>query len=192
MTTADFSREVDTMVTGALNPGEQVLWMGHCLSRLGRQRKATSAAAMPEAFLAFAIAVMAAITALVITRVPVVAMVTLVVTLALAFKKTNQLFKGWGTDDAMYCRQQTAYVLTNQRAMVLRNCQTGYPVQSLLWAHADEVRAERVWPDGRGTVQFLRWDRVEQRWEYSLRFFMVGHARSVAEWAIAARDAARG
>jgi hypothetical protein len=62
----------------------------------------------------------------------------------------------------------------------------------LLWAYADEVRAERVWPDGRGTVQFLRWDAAEQRWVYALRFFMVGRAGAVAEQAIAARDAARG
>jgi len=37
----DFARQVDKMVTSALNPHEHVIWTGHCLSRLGKQQKAS-------------------------------------------------------------------------------------------------------------------------------------------------------
>jgi hypothetical protein len=191
MTVTDSAREADWVVPGVLNPGEEVLWKGHCLSRMGQQRKAAPAAAGLEAVLALALAVIAMLAVLVITRIVVLGMAAFLVTVLLAVWKTNGLLEGWGADDAMYCRQQTVYVLTNQRAVVLRNCRTAHPVQSLLWTYVDEVQAERVELDGRGTVQFLRWDPMEQRWVYSLRFFKVANAQAVAERAIAARDAAR-
>lgn len=37
----DFARQVDKMVTSALNPHEHVIWTGHCLSLLGKQQKAS-------------------------------------------------------------------------------------------------------------------------------------------------------
>jgi len=189
---SDFAREVDEHIYPALNPGEQVLWKGHCLSRLGKQRKATPAAALPEVVLAIVLAAVAMFATAVITKIGILSIGAAIATFVLAIRLTDRYFEHWGTDDAVYCRKQTVYVLTNQRAIVLRHCRTANPVQSLLWAYADEVRAESVGLDGRGSVQFLSWHPVERRWVHSLQFFMVGDARYAAQRAIEARDAARG
>lgn len=96
-----------------------------------------------------------------------------------------------GPDTSLYCRKQSVYVLTDQRAFILRNCNTEGPVRSLPLRFVDVVRAEEIRPDGRGSVQFLSWDRAARRWTYPMRFSKVKDADGVAERAIAARDAAR-
>lgn len=188
----DFSREVDATVAGALNPGEQVLWTGHCLSRLGKQNKAAPATKKAWLFVIpfTGIGLISLIGQL--RSGPNLGMIVSAIFIGLGMSMAYGLVSAFWADSSMYCRKQTVYAITNQRAFVLRNCRMESPVQSLLWTYADEVRAERVGPDGRGSVQFLRWDRVEQRWVCALRFFMVGNARSVAERAIAARNAAQG
>jgi hypothetical protein len=187
----DFAREVDDFVPGALNPGEEVIWTGHCLSLRGKQDKASPGPGASAGSCLILLIVQFVIFLAVLIRtgtgLGLLAIFPIVIVMNWVQRKVLH-----SPDEAIYCRKQTVYVLTDQRAMVLRNCQTAYPAQSLLWAYADEVRAERVGLDGRGTVQFLNWDVVEQRWVYSLRFFMVANALAVAERAIAAREAARG
>lgn len=192
----DFYREVDSKLSNTLNPGEKIIWTGHCLSRLGQQRKAVRTVQW------------AWIIAVVLIGIGLITLFSMLVEgdlgkfgfrllgpgliLAIGLALVNSLESEHVRDSTMYCRRQTVYVLTDQRAIVLRNCRTACPVQSLLWAYADEVRAESVGLDGRGSVQFLSWHPVERRWVHSLQFFMVGDARFAAQRAIEARDAARG
>ena len=84
-------------------------------------------------------------------------------------------------DSKLYCRKQTAYVLTNQRAFVLRQCRVDVPMRSVAWRFVDEVRAEWVELDGRGTVMFRHWDPVARQWETPVQFLKVGNAHRVAE-----------
>lgn len=84
------------------------------------------------------------------------------------------------SDDEMYCRKQTVYVLTNKRAFVLKHCRTKIPMRSITWRFVDEVRAEEVGSDGRGTVRFWRWDSDLDRWTVALQFYRVGNASQVA------------
>ncbi len=185
------NREDAVSVMGILNPGERVLWEGTCRSRMGRQKKAypilgsRNYLILGFAVLFIGVSVNAA------TNSGLAGLLASGLVLAVAALT-------WGTiqnrvrDSDMYCRTQTRYLITNQRAVVLRNCRTRRPLQSLSWRYVDEVRIEQMRTDGRGTVQFLGWDAVAMRQTRPLRFFMVGSAARVAEQAIAARDAARG
>ncbi len=189
---SDFAREADSMVPGALNPGEQVLWTGHCLSRIGQQRKANRVQLWALLFVVpltavGAMMVYASLTDNLDGRV-VAGSIFMLIGATLLYSLITERTR----DGEMYCRKQTVYVLTDQRAFVLKHCLTEVPMRSLPWSLADEVREEGVRPDRRGTVQFLTWDPVEQRWVYSLRFFMVANAEAVADKAMAARNAARG
>lgn len=185
----EFAREVDRGVPGALNPGEEVLWTGHCLSRLGQQRKARPLSKW-----------------LLLLFVPLSGLGILLVIEGLEERKFGAVFGGGvllivgGTamytlireyfrDGKMYCRKQTVYVLTDQRAFVLKHCRTTAPMRSIVWRYVDLVRAEAVRTDGRGTVKFWRWDPVAQQWETVLQFHQVGNAAHVAEWGQSARAA---
>lgn len=188
----DYAREVDDVVPGALNPGEEVLWTGHCLSLRGKQGKAGAAIGMPAATLAAMLAMIAGLSLCVVAKSPVFAILLGLATFVLTSAVAGRVLGEGVKDSVMYCRKQTVYVLTDQRAMVLRNCRTTYPVQSAPWAYVEAVRTTGVKPDGRGTVEFLSWNPAERRWVGSLRFIIGGNAVQVSERAIAARDAARG
>jgi hypothetical protein len=187
----DFGREVDSKVTGALNPGERVIWIGHCLSRVGKQQKAGPALGARASVLALTLAAIVGLPICVLTKSPVFAIILGFAAFAVTAYVASSIFAAGVKDHAMYCRKQTAYVLTDRRAIVLRNCRTAYPVQSLLWAYVDEVRAESVGADGRGTVKFLHWDPMARRWDTPLQFYKVGAAFRVAEWAQAAMAQAK-
>jgi hypothetical protein len=186
-----FDRREDAVaVIDILNPGERVLWEGMCASRVGRQKKAyPTVGSWNYVVLGFAALFIGVnVGAATDSRlVGVLAGGVVVVVAGLL----------WGTlgkhvrDSDMYCRSQTRYLITNRRAVVLRNCRTKRPLQSLSWRYVDDVRADRERFDGRGTVQFFGRDAVAGRETRPLRFFMVRNAVRVAEEARAARDAAR-
>lgn len=188
----DFSREVDSTVVGALNPGEELVWTGHCLSRLGQQGKAGPGVATPSFVLGVAVAVIFALPVAVFTREPVLVFWVAMPVFLVTVMKSGTFFHEWGTDSALYCRKQTVYVLTDQRAFILRHCRTDAPMRSVPWRYIDHVQAELVEPGGRGTVKFRHWDVAAQRWDTLLQFSKVGNATWVAEWAQATAARARG
>lgn len=102
------------------------------------------------------------------------------------------LVSGIRTDNSIYCRKQTVYAITNQRAFVLRHCRTEVPMRSVAWRFVDEVLAEWVELDGRGTVKFRHWDPAMRHWETLLEFSRVGNAYRVAERGQAAMTQANG
>jgi hypothetical protein len=186
----DFPRESDSLVVGALNPEEYVIWTGHCLSRRGKQEKAGRG---PEGsvgsclFLLIAeFVIFVAVLGLTGSGVGLLAIFPLAIVTSWAQRTVLH-----SPDDAMYCRKQTVYVLTNQRVFILRNCQTAHPVQSLPLRFVDNARVERRQADGRGTVQFLRWDAGAHRWTYPMRFAMVQHSGAVVNLARAAIEKAK-
>jgi hypothetical protein len=63
-------------------------------------------------------------------------------------------------------------------------------MRSISWRYVDEVRAEGVGTDGRGTVKFRHWDPVTQRWNLVLQFYRVGNAERIAECGQAAMEKA--
>ena len=187
----NFAREVDATIAGTLNPGERVIWRGHCQSRLGRQQKAARAT----------IGTVLIVTPFVLIGVLLIVVglegpdgriipgaILSVVGMSALYSMVSERFH----DGKMYCRKQTAYVLTDQRAFVLKHCRTDAPMRSVEWRFVDDVRAESVGPDGRGTVRFLHWDPMARRWDTPLQFYMVGAAYRVAEWAQAAHAQATG
>jgi len=188
----DFYREVDSAVAGALNPGEELVWTGHCLSRLGQQRKAGPTLATPSFVLGIAVAAIFALPVVVLTREPVLVFWVAMPTFLVTAMKMDTFFDEWGTDSDLYCRKQTAYVLTDQRAFILRHCRTDAPVRSVTWRYVDHVQAEQVEPGGRGTVTFRHWDVADQRWDTLLQFSKVANATWVAEWAQATAAQAHG
>jgi hypothetical protein len=183
-------REDAVSVMDILNPGERVLWEGMCASRMGRQKKAyPTVGSWNYVVLGFA-GLFIGVNVNGATDSGVAGLLAGGVVVAVAYLL-------WGTlgkhvrDSDMYCRTQTRYLFTNQRAVVLRNCRTKRPLQSLSWRYVDDVRTDLMRFDGRGTVQFFGWDAVAGRETRPLRFFMVRNAARVAEDARAARDAAR-
>ena len=110
-----------------------------------------------------------------------VGLIVAIATVVLVLYLTRQSLGKRVKDSAIYCRKQTVYVLTNQRAFVLKYCRTDAPMRSVAWRYVDHVRAESVGPDGRGTVRFWHWDPVAQRWDAVLQFYRVGAAYRVAE-----------
>jgi hypothetical protein len=182
----DFARAVDGMVSGALNPGERVLWTGHRMSRLGKQRGAMS---FPVGVEIVAVPMFVCGVYLVVTSVVQQPDGRIAVGIALL------LLGGWivrstdgkrPDDGAMYCRKQTVYVLTDQRAFVLKHCRTAVPMRSVDWRYVELIRVRKEHPDGRGTIEFVRTDSVSGRAEMLLTFSTVGNAFAVAEWARAA------
>lgn len=168
----DFVREVDSTVSEALNPGERVIWTGHCLSRLGKQQKASpgpSASAGSCLFLLVAqFVVFVVVLGQTETGLGLLAIFPIAIAMSWVQRKVLQ-----SPDDAMYCRKQTIYALTDQRVFVLRNCNRTAPMQSLPLRFIDSMRVERRQADGRGTVQFLTWDVMTHQWTFPLRFSMV-------------------
>ena len=145
-----------------LNPGERVLWEGTCRSRMGRQNKACPILGSRNyLILGFAV-LFIGVSVNAATDSGLAGLLASGLVLAIAGL-------AWGTiqnrvrDSDMYCRKETRYLITNQRAVVLRNCRTRRPLQSLPWGFVDEVRTEQMRTDGRGTVQFLGWDAVAMR-----------------------------
>ena len=192
----DFSREVDATVAGALNPGERVLWTGHCLSRLGKQRYEHRTSFMGT-LLGWPISILFAGSGLWnllggFTNGPVGRVIGGAILLAIGVSVMYVLIIGLFRDSKMFCRKQTAYVLTDQRAFVLRHCRTEVPMRSVAWRFVDDVRAEWVDLDGRGTVKFRHWDPATRQWDTPLQFTRVGNAHRVAEWGQAAMTQANG
>ena len=186
----DFSREVDATVAGALNPGERVIWKGHCLSRLGKQQKAQRTSLWTVVFVIpfTGIGLLFLIDAL--RNGPSGGLIVSPIFIAIGVLTAFSLFSEQRADGAMYCRKQTVYVMTDQRAFVLKQCRTKVPMRSVDWRFVDDVRAESVGPDGRGTVRFLRWDPLARRWDTPLQVYKVGAAFRVAEWGQGAMERA--
>jgi hypothetical protein len=191
----DFYREVDATVAGALNPGEEVIWTGHCLSRLAMQRGRDFS--VPPALIGYIVAiVLVGVGALTVIAGSVDEVWREAIVGAVLFFAGGWFLYGMSRtplyDDKMYCRKQTVYVLTDQRAFVLKHCRTKMPMRSIPWRYVDDVRAEWLELDDRGTVRFLHWDPVGGRWDTRLQFYKVGNAHRVAEWAQAAMMQANG
>jgi hypothetical protein len=189
----DFAREVDSTVAGALNPGEQVVWTGHCLSRMGQQRKAARIprwaciAAVP--FTGFgSIALITLLSEGRLSGTMIAPGILLAIGVGFLYELISQRFR----DRKMYCRKQTVYVLTNRRAFVLKHCRTAVPMRSVDWHFVDHVRAEWVELDGRGTVQFQHWDPMARQWQTILQFYKIASAHQVAERAQGAMAQANG
>lgn len=182
--------EDEVSVVGLLNPGERVLWEGTCASRMGRQRKAFPIVG-PWRYLLLLIAMV------VIGRGVGTATGSRLAGLLASVLVLAILGVCWGwilehvRDSDMYCRKQTRYLITNRRAVVLRNCRTSRPLQSLPWVFVNDISAEWLQPDGRGTVQFLGWDAVAKRPTRPMRFLMVRNAAGVVEQARSVREAAQ-
>jgi hypothetical protein len=179
----DFDREVDAAVFGALNPKEELLWTGHCMSRLGKQQRTESY--MPFLrVIPIGLCVVGAFVAMYAITIPEFSgLLTGIGVFLGAVWMKHRLDSGHFHDSKMYCRKQTAYALTNQRAFVLKRCHTDVPMRSVDWRYVDEVRAEVVEPSGRGTVMFRRWDPGARRWDTLLRFYKIADAHQVADLA---------
>jgi hypothetical protein len=192
----DFAREVDSTVAGALNPGERVLWTGHCLSRLGKQQheQRTSRMGMvlgwPISILFAGIGLLNLLAGL--SSGPIGRVIGGAILLAIGVSVIYVLITGLFRDSKMFCRKQTAYVLTDQRAFVLKHCRTAVPMRSVDWHFVDHVRAEWVELDGRGTVQFQHWDPMARQWQTILQFYKIASAHQVAERAQGAMAQANG
>jgi len=184
-------RADDVLGDGILNPGEHVLWVGTCWSRRGKQEKSFPRIG-PWNYLVLLIVVVgsgAGVSSA--TGSELAGLLAGLVVLAIAYVSWEWI-QEHVRDSDMYCRAQTRYLITNRRAMVMRNCRTNQPVQSLPWTYVDGVCAEQMRLDGRGTVQFVGWDAVAKRSTRPMRFFMVRDAAGVVEEARSAREAARG
>lgn len=189
---SDFDRDADAYVLGALNPGEKLLWTGHCLSRIGKQRGAQS-----QSTWMWVIAIALCVVGVFVTTYAIFGPEKIELIGGAAFLLggvwlAQRIVDGRFRDNQMYCRKQTVNVLTNQRAFVLKHCATDVPMRSVDWRYVEDVRAEGVGTDGRGTVKFRRWDPVTQRWSLVLQFYRVGNAERVAEWGQAAMGKAHG
>lgn len=187
----DFTREVDATIARTLNPGERVIWSGHCRSRLGQQRKASRAPIWTFLIVMFFVVLGVLLLVAGLSAGPdgriIPGAVFSVLGASVLYSMVSERFH----DSKMYCRKQTAYVLTDQRAFVLKHCRTDVPLRSLDWRYVDHVRAESVGSDGRGTVKFWHWDPMARRWDTPLQFYKVGAAFQVAEWAQAAMAQAK-
>jgi hypothetical protein len=166
-----------------LNPGERLIWSGYCQSKVGQQSKAAPGAEY-GAILALIIFV------LTIVGVGTVLNETFGISFGFVFGFVVAVLLLWkigedlrtGHDSKMYCRQQTIYALTNERALVFRNCNQGVPVRSVPWRFIDHVRVVGERWDGRGTVEFWSWDMSAQKWTCNLRFLMVKDPQQVVDW----------
>ena len=188
----DFDRDVDPAVFGALNPKEELLWTGHCMSRLGKQKRAESYAPLLRVVPIGLCIVGMFVVIHAITGPEKTGLLAGAGFFLGAAWVAHSLDAGRFHDSKMYCRKQTAYALTDQRAFVLKHCRTGVPMRSAPWRSVDEVRAEGVGSDGRGTVRFWCRDPNTNRWNIVLQFRRVGNANQVAAWAQAAMAKAKG
>jgi hypothetical protein len=189
-------RRVDALARGALNPGELILWTGYCQSRLGKQRKAGKHRDVALILFGF-FTLVSAVAVLSYIGSPGSQLKALILIPYLLVLALVAMFLARLPDGTMYCRQQMIYVLTNERVFIVRNCNEGVPVRSLPLRFIDQVRAERVMPDGRGTVEFLCQDPSTRRSASAMRFFRVGRVQAVvaeieSARAKTARDAASG
>jgi hypothetical protein len=165
-----------------LNPGERMIWSGYCESRVGQQSKTVSGDEnkVVQMFIACLIVVAGVGGALSTILVPALGIGIGIVAGGIFLWKIAPRME-WGTDSKMYCRQQTFYALTNERALVVRNCNQGVPVRSVPWRFIDHVRVVGERWDGRGTVEFWSWDASTHKWACSLRFLMIEQPNRVLE-----------
>lgn len=167
-----------------LNPGELMIWSGYCESKVGQQSKAIPGAEYGSllAILIFGLTTGGVGFALNgIFGISFGFVFGFLVALLLIWKIRGDLQTD--TDSKMFCRQQTVYALTDERALVVRNCNQGVPVRSVPWRFIDHVRVVGDRGDGRGTVEFWSWDETAEKWTCSLRFFMTEQPKRVLEHA---------
>lgn len=166
-----------------LNPGERIIWTGYCQSKVGQQSKAAPGATIKPLFSIFG---------------PIFMILVVGGGVSDALDSAAGFLAGillapvpvWYAqthlddfDSVMYCRQQTVYLLTDERVVVVRNCNRGVPVQSLPLRFIDRIRVTDRRTDDRGTVEFLVWDAQTQTWTIPLRFFRVQNPDKVSDLA---------
>ena len=160
-----------------------MIWSGYCESKVGQQSKAAAGGAA-DIFVAIAIfAIMTVGAGSVLNKVfgiPFGFVIGFLATVFLLWKFGERL--ELRRDSALYCRrQQTVYVLTDERVLVFRNCNKGVPVRSVPLRFIDRVRVVGERWDGRGTVELLSWNPSTGMWTIPLRFFMVRNAKQVMD-----------
>lgn len=168
--------EMREFLKRALYPGEHVVWKERCWSRLRKQRGATPAYVWAWLVIA-AMVVGLAVGAVRLAQSTGFNAAYLLLLLAIPI---GRLILRQAVDSPMYCRSRTMYAVTDQRVMIVRDCNRGVPVQSLPLRFVQMVQAKTDRADGAGSVRFGWWDAAADDWQFPVSFFMVPAPERVA------------